>query len=340
MIVVMEKGATQDKIEEVIAKIEELGFTAHPIVGVERTVIGAIGDERGKPQLEQLAGMEGVDKVMPILKPYKIASRELKQAATEVPVGNHKIGSQNICIIAGPCSVETLESLLATATAVAGLGAHMLRGGAYKPRTSPYSFQGHREDGLKMLQEAKDKTGLPIVTELMDPRNCELVAKYADVLQIGARNMQNFQLLTEVGKSGKPVLLKRGIAATMNEWLQAAEYILSEGNPHVILCERGIRTYETETRNTLDIAAVPVVKRYTHLPVIVDPSHAAGDWHYVESLSLAAIAAGADGLMVEVHHDPAEAWSDGAQTLKPKKFAQLMAKLKPVIEAVGRKADW
>jgi 3-deoxy-7-phosphoheptulonate synthase len=340
MIIVMELGATPEMIDEVIARVESIGFTPHPIYGVERTVIGAIGHERGKPQLEALAGMQGVEKVVPILKPYKIASRELKQEPSVIAVGDVSIGGAEICVIAGPCSVESKESVLQTAEAVRDAGGHMLRGGAYKPRTSPYSFQGHREEGLKMLQHAKEKTGLPIVTEVMDPRNCELVSKYADVLQVGARNMQNFQLLTEVGRTGKPVLLKRGIAATINEWLQAAEYVLSEGNPNVILCERGIRTFEPETRNTLDIAAIPVVKRYTHLPVIVDPSHAAGDWHYVGALCFAAIAAGADGLMVEVHHNPAEAWSDGAQSLKPSKFNRVMKALKPVIESVGRKATW
>ena len=340
MIIVMERGATQEQIQEVIEKISELGFTPHPIYGVERTVIGAIGDERGKAQLGQLEGLHGVERVMPILKPYKLASRELRQEPSIVKVGAIDIGGPEIRVIAGPCSVETQDSLLRTAEAVAKGGACMLRGGAYKPRTSPYSFQGHREEGLKMLKAAKDKTGLPIVTELMDPRNCDLVAEYADVIQIGARNMQNFQLLTEAGKSKKPVLLKRGIAATINEWLQAAEYILSEGNPNVILCERGIRSFETETRNTFDVAAIPVVKRFTHLPVIADPSHAAGDWHYVEALSLAAVAAGADGLMIEVHHNPAEAWSDGAQTLEPEKFERLMTRIKPVIEAVGRKATW
>lgn len=340
MIVVMEMGADEEMIAKVIERIEELGFLAHPIHGVERTVIGAIGDERGKQELEHLTGLPGVERVMPILKPFKLASRELRPEPSVVDVSGPTFGGTEFNVIAGPCSVETQESLNQSAEAVRQGGARLLRGGAYKPRTSPYSFQGHREDGLKMLQEAKDRTGLPIVTELMDPRNCELVCKYADMIQIGARNMQNFQLLTEVGKARKPVLLKRGISATMNEWLQAAEYILSEGNPNVILCERGIRTYETETRNTLDISAVPVVKRYSHLPVVVDPSHAAGDWHYVESLSLAAAAAGADGLIIEVHHDPANAWSDGAQSLRPDKFARLMQRLKPVLEAVGKKAVW
>ena len=340
MIVVMERGAAKSQIQEVIEKIESLGFTPHPIYGVERTVIGAIGEERGKHRIEALAGMQGVENVMPILKPYKIASRELKGEASVVQVEKVSIGAPEIVVIAGPCSVESEESITATAQAVSSAGARLLRGGAYKPRTSPYSFQGHREEGLKMLKSAKEETGLPIVTELMDPRNCDIVSQYADVLQIGARNMQNFQLLTEVGKSDKPVLLKRGIAATISEWLQAAEYILSEGNPNVILCERGIRTFEPETRNTLDISAVAVAKRFTHLPVIVDPSHAAGDWHYIESLSMAAIASGADGLMVEVHHDPGAAWSDGAQSLRPEKFASLMAKLKSLISAVGRKASW
>lgn len=340
MIIVMNHGAPQEQIQAVIARIEELGFGAHPIQGVERTVIGAIGDERDKPALQQVEGMVGVESVMPILKPYKLAGRELKDTPSTVQVGSVTIGGDNICIIAGPCSVETPESILASARAVAKAGAHMLRGGAYKPRSSPYSFQGHREEGLKMLKAARDETGLPIVTELMDPRNCELVAEYADVIQIGARNMQNFQLLTEVGKAGKPVLLKRGIAATITEWLQAAEYILREGNPNVILCERGIRSFGTETRNVLDIGAVAVVKRYSHLPILVDPSHAAGDYHYVPSLSRCAIAAGADGLMVEVHHDPQQAWSDAAQTLSSTKFEKMMCDLKPVIASVGRKSDW
>jgi 3-deoxy-7-phosphoheptulonate synthase len=340
MIIVMNRGASKESIEAVIERIESLGFIAHPIYGVERTVIGAIGDERGKAALQQIEGMAGVESAVPILKPFKLASRELKAAPTVVEVGGVKVGGPGICVIAGPCSVETPESILASAQAVAKAGAHMLRGGAYKPRTSPYSFQGHREEGLKMLQAAKEATGLPIVTELMDPRNCDLVAEYADVIQIGARNMQNFQLLTEVGKSGKPVLLKRGIAATITEWLQAAEYILSEGNPRVILCERGIRSFGTETRNLLDLAAVAVVKRYSHLPIIVDPSHGTGDYHYVQAMSLAAVAAGADGLMVEVHHDPPQAWSDGAQSLRPDKLERLMAALKPVISAVGRTSDW
>ncbi len=340
MIVVMNHGALQEQIQAVIARIEELGFIAHPIVGVERTVIGAIGDERDKPALQQIEGMAGVESVVPILKPFKLASRELKEASSQVHVGDITVGGDTICVIAGPCSVETLESITASAKAVAKAGAQMLRGGAYKPRSSPYSFQGHREEGLKMLQAAKDVTGLPIVTEVMDPRNCEIVAKYADVLQIGARNMQNFQLLTEVGRVGKPVLLKRGISATITEWLQAAEYILREGNPNVILCERGIRSFGTETRNLLDLSAVAVVKRYSHLPVIVDPSHGTGDYHYVQAVSLGAVATGADGLMIEVHHDPQNAWSDGAQSLRPDKFARLMEALKPVITAVGRTYTW
>ncbi len=340
MIVVMNHGALPDQIQEVIARIEELGFVAHPIFGVERTVIGAIGDERDKPALQQIEGMAGVENVVPILKPFKLASRELKDTSSQFQVGDVTIGSDGICVIAGPCSVETTESIVASAKAVAKAGAQMLRGGAYKPRSSPYSFQGHREEGLKMLQAAKDATGLPIVTEVMDPRNCELVARYADVLQIGARNMQNFQLLTEVGKVGKPVLLKRGIAATITEWLQAAEYILREGNPSVILCERGVRSFGTETRNLLDLAAVAVIKRYSHLPIMVDPSHGTGDYHYVQAVSLGAIATGADGLMIEVHHDPQNAWSDGAQSLRPDKFTRLMEAVKPVISAVGRSYSW
>lgn len=340
MIVVMNHGALQEQIQAVIARIEELGFIAHPIIGVERTVIGAIGDERDKPALQQIEGMAGVESVVPILKPFKLASRDLKEASSQIQVGDIAVGGKAICVIAGPCSVETPESIVASAQAVAKAGAQMLRGGAYKPRSSPYSFQGHREEGLKMLQAAKDATGLPIVTEVMDPRNCDLVARYADVLQIGARNMQNYQLLTEVGRVGKPVLLKRGIAATITEWLQAAEYILREGNPNVILCERGIRSFGNETRNLLDLAAVAVVKRYSHLPIIVDPSHGTGDYHYVQAVSLGAIATGADGLMVEVHHDPQNAWSDGAQSLRPDKFSRLMEAAKPVITAVGRAYTW
>ncbi|MBW7938654.1 MAG: 3-deoxy-7-phosphoheptulonate synthase [Candidatus Omnitrophica bacterium] len=340
MIVVMNHGASQDQIQAVIARIEELGFVAHPIHGVERTVIGAIGDEREKPALQQIEGMGGVENVVPILKPFKLASRDLKTASSVFKVGDVSIGGEAVCVIAGPCSVETTESIIASAQAVAAAGAQMLRGGAYKPRSSPYSFQGHREEGLKMLQAAKEATGLPIVTEVMDTRNCDVVAEYADVLQIGARNMQNFQLLTEVGKVGKPVLLKRGIAATITELLQAAEYILREGNQKVILCERGIRSFGTETRNLLDLAAIAVVKRYSHLPVIVDPSHGTGDYHYVQAVSLGAIATGADGLMIEVHHDPQNAWSDGAQSLGPDKFTGLMEAVKPVIRAVGRSHPW
>lgn len=340
MIIVMERGATQDQIRAAIARIEQLGFIAHPIVGVERTVIGAIGDERDKPMLQQIENMAGVERAMPILQPFKLASRELHSERSVVDVAGVPVGGDVLRVIGGPCSVETPESILASARAVKEAGGHMLRGGAYKPRTSPYSFQGHREEGLKMLQAAKEATGLPIVTELMDPRNCELVARYADMIQIGARNMQNFQLLTEVGKSGKPVLLKRGLAATITEWLQAAEYILSEGNPNVILCERGIRSFGTETRNVLDLAAVAVVKRYSHLPILVDPSHGTGDYHYVHAMSLAALAAGADGLLLEVHFDPQQAWSDGAQTLRPDKFARLMRDIKPIAQAVGRATDW
>lgn len=340
MIIVMEKGASQEQIQAAIERIESLGFIAHPIIGVERTVIGAIGDERDKPMLQQVENMPGVERAVPILQPYKLASRELHHERSMIEVGGVQVGGELIRVIGGPCSVETPESILASAQAVKAAGGHMLRGGAYKPRTSPYSFQGHREEGLKMLQAAKEATGLPIVTELMDPRNCELVARYADMIQIGARNMQNFQLLTEVGKAKKPVLLKRGLAATITEWLQAAEYILSEGNPSVILCERGIRSFGTETRNVLDLAAVAVVKRYSHLPVLVDPSHGTGDYHYVHAMSLAAIAAGADGIMVEVHFDPQQAWSDGAQSLRPDKFARLMNDLKPIAKAVGRAVDW
>jgi 3-deoxy-7-phosphoheptulonate synthase len=338
MIVVMKAGATEDEVGAVIGRIKELGFTPHVSQGVERCVIGCIGDERTKPRLHSLEAMAGVEHVVPILKPYKLASRQVKMTRTVLNVDGVQIGGDQVVVAAGPCSVETREQVMETAAAVQSSGARLLRGGAFKPRTSPYSFQGMGEDGLKLLVEARDITGLPIVTEVMAPEDVDLVASYADVLQIGARNAQNFPLLKRVGKTTKPVFLKRGMSSTIQEFLMAAEYILSEGNPHVILCERGIRTFETATRFTLDLSAVPVLKEESHLPVFVDPSHSSGHWRYVTPMALAAIAAGADGLLVEVHPRPAEALCDGPQALKPDTFQAMMDSLVKVAEATGRKA--
>ncbi len=337
MIVVMKKSASKEQIEKVKEVIKELGYKPHPIQGVLRTVIGVIGDERGKPHhQEQLSQLEGVEKVVPISQPFKLASREVKEETSKIHVRDTVIGNEKITVIAGPCSVENEEQLMQTAIAVKEAGATMLRGGAFKPRTSPYTFQGLGEEGLRLLAKAREATGLPIVTEIMDPDDLEMIEEYADVLQIGARNAQNYALLKRVGKSKLPVLLKRGMSTTINEFLMCAEYILSEGNDKVILCERGIRTFETATRNTFDINAIAVLKEKTHLPVFADPSHGTGYWQYVTPMALAAIAAGADGLVIEVHNNPVVAISDGGQSLKPSKFKLLMEKAKPVAEAVGR----
>ncbi|MDZ4859289.1 MAG: 3-deoxy-7-phosphoheptulonate synthase [Candidatus Hydrogenedentes bacterium] len=336
MIIVMSSRA-QDDIQRVVKKIQDMGYQAHLIEGVERTVIGAVGDERGKASLlEALASMPGVESVMPILKPYKLAGRELRRTDSNFDVGGVSVGKGAFCVIAGPCSVESREQIHETAVAVKAGGGHMLRGGAYKPRTSPYSFQGLEEEGLKLLAEARERTGLPIVTEVMTPEQVPLVEHYADMLQVGARNMQNFALLKAVGKARKPVFLKRGMMSTITELLMSAEYIMSEGNNQIVLCERGIRTFETETRNTCDIAAVPVLKKLTHLPVFLDPSHATGYWDLVPPIARAAAAAGADGIMVEVHPRPAEAYSDGGQSLKPEKFKEMMVGLKPFVELAGK----
>ncbi|HVO67855.1 MAG TPA: 3-deoxy-7-phosphoheptulonate synthase [Syntrophales bacterium] len=324
MIIVMKKNATEGQIEKVIQWIESVGYNAHPSRGVERTIIGAVGDERGKAYLKFAESLSGVEKVMPILKPYKLTSRESREETTVITVGDVQIGGPRFVVMAGPCAVESEEQMLESAYVVKKGGAQVLRGGAFKPRTSPYSFQGMEEEGLKLLVKAREKTGLPIVTEVVNPADVDLVEAYADILQIGARNVQNFPLLKTVGQSRKPVLLKRGMMTTIEELLMSAEYILSSGNNQVILCERGIRTFETATRNTLDISAVPVLKELTHLPVIVDPSHASGNWKYVIPLSRAAIVVGADGLLVEVHPEPEKAVSDGMQSLKPEKFYQLM----------------
>lgn len=336
MIIVMETGAESHEIEAVISRVEALGYTSHPIRGVLRTVVGAVGDERGKAELQALEAMPGVERVVPILRPYKLASRVFKEAPTVVQVGDVHIGGLQIAVIAGPCAVETREQLLETANVVKSAGAHGLRGGAFKPRSSPYTFQGLGEEGLKILAEARQITGLPIVTEVMTESQIEMVARYADVLQVGARNVHNFSLLKELGKVEKPILLKRGMSTTISEYLMSAEYILSEGNDQIILCERGIRTFETATRNTLDLAAVPVLKEETHLPVLVDPSHGTGQSQLVPAMAKAAIAAGADGLLIEVHPRPEEAYSDGAQSLKPTAFALLMSDLKAFAQAAGR----
>lgn len=336
MIVVMNQSATKEQIKNVEQKLMELGFSTHPIYGEIKTVIGAIGDKR-LLNTQEITTMPGVENLVPIMKPFKLASRELKQESTIVEIGDVKIGGQEIIVIAGPCAIESEDSFLKTAIKVKEAGAKIIRGGAFKPRTSPYSFQGLEEEGLKIMAAARKITGLKIVTEVVDTRDVETVASYVDIIQIGARNMQNFRLLQESGFTGKPILLKRGLAATIEEWLMAAEYILSSGDSNVILCERGIRTYETATRNTIDMSAIPVVKELSHLPIIVDPSHAAGRWKYVAPLSKGAIATGADGLIIEVHSDPTCALCDGPQSLRPDKFAQLMEELSMVAQAIGRK---
>ena len=335
MIVVMKQSATRGQIANVTARIEQLGCRVHLSEGEERTIIGIIGN--GRPlDREQLARLAGVERTVPILRPFKLSSRDFHPQDTVVSINGLAVGGKQLTVMAGPCAVESREQLLETAQIVKDAGAHMLRGGAYKPRTSPYSFQGLGEEGLRLLAAARQETGLPVVTEVIDPQQVPLVTTYADVLQIGARNMQNYALLHAVGEAQRPVLLKRGMMSTVEELLMAAEYILSHGNDRVILCERGIRTFEQYTRNTLDISAVPVLKQLCHLPVIVDPSHGSGKWELVEPLSRAAVAAGADGLMIEVHPHPDQALSDGAQSLKPARFAELMQNLQPIVEAVGR----
>jgi 3-deoxy-7-phosphoheptulonate synthase len=335
MIIVLKAGATGQEVGLVEEKIRAYGLAAHTSRGVERTIIGAIGDER-KMQPEAFEGMECVEKVLRILKPYKIVSRDFQKEDTVITVRGQKIGGGTVALFAGPCAVEGREMMLGIGEQVASSGASFLRGGAFKPRTSPYAFLGLGEEGLKHLAEVREATGLPVATELMDPRDIDLVVKYADVIQIGARNMQNFRLLTEVGRLDKPVILKRGLSATIMEWLMSAEYIASEGNRQIILCERGVRTFEPSTRNTFDVSAIPVVKSLSHLPVIADPSHAAGKMSLVEPLAAAAIAAGADGIMVEVHHDPETALSDGPQSLRPDTFREMTARLKGIAAAVGK----
>ncbi|MFZ1057897.1 MAG: 3-deoxy-7-phosphoheptulonate synthase [Candidatus Rokuibacteriota bacterium] len=336
MIIVMKSGVTAADVEEVCRRVVELGYQPHTIHGEIKTVIAAVGEERGQADLRILEALETVEAVMPVQQPFKLASRETKSQSSEIPVNGISIGGKRLAVMAGPCSVESRDQVLEVAEAVKAAGATILRGGAYKPRTSPYAFQGLKEQGLKYLAEAKKRTGLSVVTEVLETESVELVAEYADILQIGARNVQNFSLLKRVAEAGKPVLLKRGMSTSIQEWLLSAEYILSGGNPRVILCERGIRTFETATRFTLDLNAVPVVKKLSHLPVIVDPSHGTGHWDLVAPMAKGAIACGADGLIIEVHPRPEEALSDGPQSLKPAKFAQLMQELRPVALAVGR----
>ncbi len=335
MIVIMKMSATEADLDAVIKRVTTQGLKPHISKGEERTIIGLIGDERGLDD-GALSRMKGVDRVVPVLRPFKLASRDFHPEDSVITINGHQIGGNKVIVMAGPCSVESEAQILETAEAVKAAGAHLLRGGAFKPRTSPYSFQGMGEEGLKILAHAREVTGLHVVTEVMAPDQVDLICQYADVLQIGTRNMQNYALLNAVGKTNKPVLLKRGMMSTIEELLMSAEYIMSNGNHKVILCERGIRTFEKYTRNTLDINAVPVLKELTHLPVVVDPSHATGKWTLVKSASMAAIAAGADGLIIEVHPNPAEAVSDGEQSLKPHRFAELMADISRVAAAIDR----
>jgi 3-deoxy-7-phosphoheptulonate synthase len=335
MIIVLKPRSTQADIDRVSDRLRKLGLKVHVSQGEERTILGAIGDERILAEAG-IAAYPAVEKVLPVVQPFKLASRDFSPQDTVVRVGDATIGGPRLAVIAGPCSVENREGVLAVARAVKKAGARFLRGGAFKPRTSPYAFQGLGEEGLKYLAEARDETGLPVVTELMDPRDADLVYRYADVVQIGARNMSNFNLLKEVGRCDKPVLLKRGMASTVKELLMSAEYILSEGNRKVILCERGVRTFETDTRNTLDLSAVPLARQMTHLPMLVDPSHAVGRVDLVAPMSLAALAAGADGLVIEVHVNPEEALCDGPQSLTPPAFAALMDRLRSLAACLGR----
>jgi 3-deoxy-7-phosphoheptulonate synthase len=340
MIVVMEQRATREQINEIVRKIQEAGLSSHISAGVERTIIGVVGDSHTKELLRQsLEASAGVERVVLILQPFKLVGREFRPHDTIVDVGGVRIGDGSVAVMAGPCSVESRDQIMQTARAVKAAGAVMLRGGAFKPRTSPYSFQGLEEEGLRYLAEARAATGLPVVTEAMDASQLMLVVKYADMVQIGARNMQNYPLLREAGRMKCPVLLKRGPSATIQELLLAAEYVMSEGNYEIVLCERGIRGFDNYTRYLLDLSAVPVLKQLTHLPVIVDPSQASGKWKYVPPLAKAAVAAGSDGLIVEVHPEPEKALSDGPQQLTPDSFSRLMAELTPLAAALGRRVQ-
>ncbi len=337
MIIVMEKGTDKKNIENVINRVEKYGLKPVPLYGTERTVIAVIGDSR-KYSINGWMAMKGVANVTKILKPYKLASRENNPKGTIVKAGNIEIGGTNFIMIAGPCSIESEAQIMKSAEILKKMGIKIMRASAFKPRTSPYSFQGLGIEGLKLLKKAREKTGLLVETEIMDVRDVKIAAEYVDILRVGARNMQNFDLLKELGKIKKPVILKRGMSATIDEFIMSAEYILSKGNPNVIFCERGIRTFETKAyRNTLDIGAIPVLKKMTHLPVIVDPSHAAGNRELIPALSRASVAAGADGLIVEVHPNPEEALSDGAQSLYPEQFKSLLEEIRPLCKAMGRR---
>lgn len=335
MIVVMRTGISEEVVQKVIKKLTDNGFQIHESRGVEKILLGAVGDKSHYMDLG-LEAMDGVEKVISILAPYKLASKEFKRDDTIIQVGGLEIGGEQIQVMAGPCAVESKEQLMESAWIVKEMGARILRGGAFKPRTSPYAFQGLEEKGLEYLAEAREKTGLRIVTEVMDTRRVDMVAEYADILQIGTRNMQNFPLLKEVAKYNKPVMLKRGLSSTIEEWLMAAEYIMLSGNHQVILCERGIRTFETTTRNTLDLSAVPLIKHMSHLPVFVDPSHGTGKWRLVQPMARAALAAGADGLIIEVHPNPSDAVCDGPQSLTPERFGELMKELCKITAIMGR----
>lgn len=336
MIIIMKQGTSKDKVAKIIEELESKGLTPTPLYGIERTVIAVIGEERNL-SIGHLESLPGVDKAMRVVKPYKLVSKETKPDPTIIKVKDIEIGSDTLTIMAGPCSVESEEQMDKVAKELSNLGVKILRGGAYKPRTGPYSFQGLGEEGLQILKKTADKYNMAVITEILDIRHLEQVVEVSDILQVGARNMQNFELLKELGRTQKPIFLKRGMSATVEEFLLAAEYILAHGNPNVILCERGIRTFEKATRNTLALATIPLVKELSHLPIIADPTHGTGKKSLIEPMSKAAIAAGADGLMIEVHPNPPEALSDAQQQLTPEEFKQLLNNIKPITEAVGKK---
>lgn len=336
MIIIMKYGHTPEQREDVIARVKEEGLDVHLSIGEDTTIIGVIGVPIRESLKSAIESRDAVDQVFRVTKRYKLASREFHPESTVIDVGGVKIGGDEVVIMAGPCSVESEEQLMATARVVSEAGAKVLRGGAFKPRTSPYEFRGLFEDGLKILAQARDEYGLKIITEVMTPGDVELVGRYTDIFQIGARNCQNYQLLEEVGQTGMPAMLKRGMAVQYEEWLLLAEYIMAQGNPNVMLCERGVRGFETYTRNIFDLTAVPVVKHLSHLPIIADPSHGTGHWHLIPAMSLASVAAGADGLIIEVHTDPSHAMSDGGQSLKPERFAELMPQIGQIAAATGR----
>lgn len=336
MIIIMKNNSEKKDVEKIVSRVKELGYDTHLSQGKTKTIIGIIGDLDREELIDSLAAYPEIDRLVPIQEPYKLANKSFKDSETVINIDDVVIGGKDIVIMAGPCAVESEEQIINTAKAVKRSGAKILRGGAFKPRTSPYSFQGLHETGLKLLQKAARETGLKIVTEVMDPRDVELVGEYTDIFQIGARNMQNYFLLKEVGITDKPVLLKRGMSATYKELLMAAEYIMSSGNQKVILCERGIRTFEEYTRNTLDLVSIPVLKKSTHLPIVIDPSHATGHWDLVGSAAKGAVAMGVDGLIIEVHPEPARALSDGEQSLKFSKFDKLLSELKDISRVVGR----